>query len=115
MDMPIGDGPNSRTIIADDSTTQRVRKIIIEQLGVGPEDVRPEVLLVPEHDGNGRRIEGSQLADLGCDSLDVVELTMAFEEEFRIEIADDESATLNTGTVQMAIDLIDSKRAQAST
>lgn len=60
---------------------ERVREIIVEQLGVKPEQVTPEA----------RFIE-----DLGADSLDVVELIMAFEEEFGHEIPDEEAEKLQT-------------------
>ena len=54
----------------------KVREIIVEQLGVKPEEVTPEASFVD---------------DLGADSLDTVELVMAFEEEFGIEIPDEEA------------------------
>jgi acyl carrier protein len=60
---------------------ERVKSIIIEQLGVAEEEVVPEA---------------SFIDDLGADSLDLVELTMAFEEEFGIEIPDEEAAKLRT-------------------
>jgi acyl carrier protein len=60
---------------------ERVKSIIIEQLGVAEEEVVPEASFVD---------------DLGADSLDLVELTMAFEEEFGIEIPDEEAAKLRT-------------------
>ncbi|MBI3089216.1 MAG: acyl carrier protein [Candidatus Tectomicrobia bacterium] len=58
------------------SVEERVRKIIVEQLGVDAAEVKPEASFVE---------------DLGADSLDTVELVMAFEEEFDIEIADDDA------------------------
>lgn len=96
-----------RTIIAGDDTLSRVRKIIMEHLGTDAGQTVETARLCPP-DG-----EGHQPADghLGCDSLDVVELTMAFEEEFGIEIADDEAAPLNEGTVADCVKLIDSKLA----
>ncbi len=54
----------------------RVKKIIVEQLGVEEDDVAPEASFVE---------------DLGADSLDTVELVMAFEEEFDIEIPDEDA------------------------
>ena len=63
-------------------TTDRARQIIVEHLGVSENDVRPETLLVPDHDLAGRVVRSGR-PDLGCDSLDIVELVMAFEEEFR--------------------------------
>lgn len=58
------------------SVEERVKKIIVEQLGVDASEVKPEASFVE---------------DLGADSLDTVELVMAFEEEFDIEIADDDA------------------------
>jgi len=61
--------------------TERVRKIVVEHLNV--ED--------------GKVVEkASFIQDLGADSLDTVELVMAFEEEFGIEIRDEEAETINT-------------------
>jgi acyl carrier protein len=60
---------------------ERVKEIIVEQLGVSPEQVKPE----------GRFID-----DLGADSLDTVELIMALEEEFSVEIPDEEAEKLVT-------------------
>ena len=71
------------------SIEDRVNKIIVEQLGVKPEDVKPEASLVE---------------DLGADSLDTVELVMALEEEFETEIPDEEAEKINT--VQSAVDYI---------
>ena len=63
------------------SVEERVKEIIVEQLGVAPEEVTPEA---------------SFINDLGADSLDTVELVMALEEEFDLEIADEEAEKLNT-------------------
>ena len=60
---------------------EKVREIIVEQLGVNPEQVTPEA---------------SFIEDLGADSLDTVELVMAFEEEFGAEIPDEEAEKLTT-------------------
>jgi len=68
---------------------ERVKKIIIEQLGVKEEDVKNEASFVD---------------DLGADSLDTVELVMALEEEFDTEIPDEEAEKITT--VQAAIDYI---------
>ena len=68
---------------------ERVKKIIFEQLGVKEEDVKPEASFVE---------------DLGADSLDTVELVMALEEEFDIEIPDEEAEKITT--VQSAIDYV---------
>ena len=71
------------------SIAERVKKIIVEQLGVKEEDVKPEASFVE---------------DLGADSLDTVELVMALEEEFDIEIPDEEAEKITT--VQSAIDYV---------
>jgi acyl carrier protein len=67
----------------------RVKEIIVEQLGVSPEQVKPE----------NRFID-----DLGADSLDTVELVMALEEEFECEIPDEEAEKITS--VQQAVDYI---------
>jgi len=67
----------------------RVRKIIIEQLGVKEEQVTNEASFVE---------------DLGADSLDTVELVMALEEEFELEIPDEDAEKITT--VQQAVDYI---------
>ncbi|HEY5599769.1 MAG TPA: acyl carrier protein [Candidatus Manganitrophaceae bacterium] len=71
---------------------ERVKKIIAEQLGLEEEDVT---------------LEASFVEDLGADSLDTVELVMAFEEEFGIEIPDEDAEKILT--VQNAIDYIKEK------
>ena len=71
------------------SIEERVKKIIVEQLGVKEEYVKPEASFVE---------------DLGADSLDTVELVMALEEEFDIEIPDEEAEKITT--VQSAIDYV---------
>ena len=63
------------------SIEERVKKIIVEQLGVKEEEVKPEASFVE---------------DLGADSLDTVELVMALEEEFDIEIPDEEAEKITT-------------------
>ena len=68
---------------------ERVKEIIVEQLGVDTEEVIPEASFVN---------------DLGADSLDTVELVMALEEEFDMEIADEDAEKLDT--VGKAIDYI---------
>ena len=68
---------------------QRVSKIVAEQLGVNEADVKNE---------------SSFVNDLGADSLDTVELVMAFEEAFEIEIPDEDAEKIRT--VQDAVDYI---------
>jgi len=70
---------------------ERVKKIVIEQLGVKEEDVKNEASFVD---------------DLGADSLDTVELVMALEEEFECDIPDEEAEKIST--VQQAIDYVKS-------
>jgi acyl carrier protein len=77
------------------SVEERVKSIIVEQLGVDAEEVNPEASFVE---------------DLGADSLDTVELIMAFEEEFGVEISDDEAEKIRK--VRDAVEYID-KRAKA--
>ncbi|HUF50279.1 MAG TPA: acyl carrier protein [Longimicrobiales bacterium] len=64
-----------------DNTESKVKEIIINELGVEPEKVT---------------LEASFVEDLGADSLDTVELVMAFEEEFGIEIPDEDAEQLQT-------------------
>lgn len=73
------------------SVEERVKKIVIEQLGVKEEEVKEDASFVD---------------DLGADSLDTVELVMALEEEFETEIPDDEAEKITT--VKQAIDYINS-------
>jgi acyl carrier protein len=68
---------------------EKVKKIIVDQLGVEPGDVTPDATFVE---------------DLGADSLDTVELVMAFEEEFGIEIPDEDAEKMTK--VQNVIDYI---------
>ena len=68
---------------------ERVKKIVIEQLGVKEEDVTTSASFVD---------------DLGADSLDTVELVMALEEEFDTEIPDEEAEKITT--VQQAVEYI---------
>ncbi len=74
------------------SVENRVRKIIVDQLGVGDEEVKSEASFVD---------------DLGADSLDTVEMVMAFEEEFNIEIPDEDAEKIKS--VQDAVDYIEKK------
>ena len=73
----------------------KITEIIVEQLGVKPEEVTPEASFVD---------------DLGADSLDTVELVMALEEEFGIEIPDEEAEKIQT--VGDAIKYIEEKSKQ---
>ena len=71
--------------MADKPIDQRVKDIIVEQLGVKPDQVTPEAKFIE---------------DLGADSLDTVELIMALEEEFGIEVPDEQAEKLlNFGDV----------------
>jgi acyl carrier protein len=71
------------------SVEERVKKIVVEQLGVKAEEVKDDASFVD---------------DLGADSLDTVELVMALEEEFETEIPDDEAEKITT--VRQAVDYI---------
>jgi acyl carrier protein len=72
---------------------QRIRKIVAEKLDVSEADIKNE---------------SSFTTDLGADSLSVVELVMALEEEFEFEIPDDEAEKITT--VQQAIDYVASRK-----
>ena len=71
---------------------ERVKEIIVEQLGVSEDEVVPEA---------------SFIDDLGADSLDIVELVMAMEEEFDMEIPDEDAEKIQT--IQDAINYIKAK------
>jgi 3-oxoacyl-[acyl-carrier-protein] synthase II len=77
------------------SIEKRVKEIIVEQLGVNESEVTPEAKFVD---------------DLGADSLDLVELVMALEEEYNIEISDEDAEKILT--VGDAIEYIQSHVAQ---
>ena len=77
------------------SVEERVKQIIVEQLGVDEGEVTPTASFVD---------------DLGADSLDTVELVMALEEEFECEIPDEEAEKITT--VQQAVDYIENKTAK---
>jgi acyl carrier protein len=78
------------------ATAEKVKGIIVEQLGVEEEEVT---------------LEASFTDDLGADSLDIVELVMAFEEEFGIEIPDEDAEKIST--VRDAVNYIDEHAASA--
>lgn len=72
---------------------EKVQKIIVDQLGVSADEVKPDASFVD---------------DLGADSLDLTELIMAMEEEFDIEIADEDAQKILK--VQDAINYIENKK-----
>jgi len=75
------------------SVADRVKQIIVEQLGVDESQVDPSASFVD---------------DLGADSLDIVELVMAFEEAFDLDIPDEDAEKITT--VKQAIDYIEAKK-----
>ncbi len=77
------------------STKDKVKEIIVEQLGVDAAEVTESA---------------SFIDDLGADSLDTVELVMTFEEEFDIEIPDEDAEKMNT--VGQAIEYLEKKLAE---
>ncbi|SVB68291.1 uncharacterized protein METZ01_LOCUS221145 [marine metagenome] len=76
-----------------DSTEEKVKKIVMDHLGIEESKIS---------------LDSKFIDDLGADSLDTVELVMAFEEQFDIEIPDDAAETILT--VQNAVDFIDKKK-----
>ena len=80
--------------MSQDEIFARVKKIVADQLEVDPTEVKPEANFAN---------------DLGADSLDTVELVMALEEEFDIEIPDEAAEAITT--VQASVDFINSKLA----
>ncbi len=78
------------------TTLERIRNIVVDLLGVDPKDVTPEA-----------RIR----EDLEADSLDLVELVMAFEEEFDGEISDEEAQSIST--IGDAVAFVEEKMADA--
>ena len=79
--------------MSDKSIEERVKDIIVDQLGVSADQVTPEAKFVE---------------DLGADSLDTVELVMALEEEFNVEVPDDEAEKLQA--VKDVVSFITSKK-----
>jgi acyl carrier protein len=75
---------------------EKVKQIIVDQLGVDANEVTPQANFIE---------------DLGADSLDTVELVMAFEEEFDIEIPDEDAEKMTT--VGMAIEYLKKKKGEA--
>lgn len=75
------------------STEDRVKEIICEQLGVSADEVTPQA---------------SFIEDLGADSLDLVELVMALEEEYGMEISDEDAEKIRT--VQDVLDYINKQK-----
>ena len=73
----------------DEKIFEKVKTIVVEQLGIGYGDVTPDASFVE---------------DLGADSLDVVELVMALEEEFDLKISDEQAAKI--ATVRDAVEYI---------
>jgi len=79
--LPGATNTNLTNFMADKPIEEKVKDIIVEQLGVNPEQVTPQA---------------SFIEDLGADSLDIVELVMAFEEEFGVEVPDEDAEKLQT-------------------
>ena len=77
------------------AVSDKVKSIIVEQLGVDDEEVTPDASFVD---------------DLGADSLDIVELVMAFEEAFELEIPDEDAEKITT--VKDAVTYIENKTAK---
>ena len=82
--------------MSEKSVEEKVKDIIVEQLAVNPEQVTPTA---------------SFIEDLGADSLDIVELVMAFEEEFSVEVPDEDAEKLQT--VGQVIEYIKGKAGQS--
>src|SRR6184192_845639 len=78
-----------RSSVAEGTTFERLKKLIVEQLGVDEEEVTPQASFVE---------------DLNADSLDLVELIMSLEEEFGVKISDEDAEKIQT--VQDAMDYL---------
>src|SRR6202008_1459249 len=78
---PRATNTNRINFMADKTTEEKVKDIIVEQLGVNPEQVTPQA---------------SFIEDLGADWLDIVGLVMAFEEELSVEVPDEDAEKLQT-------------------
>lgn len=78
--------------MSEQDTFEKVKSIVVEQLGVDEKEVK---------------MDAAYIDDLGADSLDIVELIMAFEEEFDVEIPDEDAQ--NIKTVKDVIDYIQAK------
>ena len=79
--------------MTDGTTFERLKKIIVEQLGVEPDDVT---------------LEAAFVEDLNADSLDLVELIMSLEEEFGMEISDEDAEKIQK--VSDAVDYIEERQ-----
>ena len=79
--------------MTDGTTFERLKKIIVEQLGVEPDDVTPAAAFVE---------------DLNADSLDLVELIMSLEEEFGMEISDEDAEKIQK--VSDAVEYIEERQ-----
>jgi acyl carrier protein len=82
--------------VSDAAIEGRVKEIVAEQLGLGSEDVQSDARFS---------------ADLGADALDLVELAMALEEEFDLEISEDDAHELET--VEKAVEYISRRQGGA--
>lgn len=67
--------------MTEKTTIERIKEILVEELGVNPEQVTYDVTFIE---------------DLGCDSLDILELVMAIEDEFNLEIPDEDAEKICT-------------------
>jgi acyl carrier protein len=81
-----------------EDTFTTLARLIVEQLGCDADQVKHDAALVD---------------DLGCDSLDIVEMVMTVEEEFKIEIPDDDAEKFQTGTVGDLVEYVEKARAPA--